>query len=250
MHGTGDEHGGKNIVVVGAHAFDAEAMAGATAAAAIAAGHRVTLVHLTRGERGNPLRDPAVYGKQLESEMARAAAAFGAEYLWPGYPAGRLPGEEELASELAAIFKRCRADVVITHWRGSWHPRHLQAHQAVMRAVGMISETQEPPWVFFGENCEDLEGFAPDVYVDVSHTAEKAWRAMGEYELFRRESSPDAAGRTVKIPYEPYYRSMAAVRGLEAGVLYAQAFRLARVVLPLPPGVGRGKPGLRPVRVF
>ncbi len=248
----GGEVGGRlSIVVVGAHAFDAEAMAGATAAAAVAAGHRVTLLHLTRGERGNKLKAPEIYGRQLEGEMARAAAALGVEYVWPGYLAGGLPGEEELAAELAAFFAERRADIIMTHWLGSWHPRHVEAHRAVMRAVEMMVETAtqaralattkpQPhprlhPWplVLFGENCEDLDGFIPDAYIDVSDAAETAWQAMAEYELFRRESSPDAAGRIVKIPYEQFYRAMPSVRGIEAGVRYAQAFKRARSLLAL-----------------
>lgn len=179
--------------------------------------------------------EPTAYGKQLEAEMARAAAVIGAEFLWPGYLAGELPDEDELAANLSALFRDLKPDIVVTHWHGSWHARHVQAHRAVVKAVGLMAKSGEKavPWVLFGENCEDLDGFVPDVYVDVTHTAQKAWQAMGEYELFKREWSPDAAGRTVRIPYEQYYRAMAAVRGIEAGVRYAQAFRMARSVISL-----------------
>lgn len=245
-----------SIVVVGAHALDAEAMAGATAAAAIRKGHRVTFIHLTRGERGDPSKDPEAYGRQLEREMEEAAATIGAECFWPGYLAGRLPDQETLASELAEVFRRCRAEIVITHWRGSWHPRHVQAHWAVVQAVRLMSEMggTRLPIVLFGENCEDLDGFVPQLYVDVTESVETAWEAMGKYEMFRKSRCLGPSGRTVHISYWEYYRTMASIRGIEAGVRYAQSFKLARLLLSSSTDLARtasiGTVGLGVKRVF
>jgi LmbE family N-acetylglucosaminyl deacetylase len=44
----------KCIMVVGAHAADAEIMAGATVLKHVEAGWRAVLVHLTLGEKGHP----------------------------------------------------------------------------------------------------------------------------------------------------------------------------------------------------
>ena len=66
-----------SLMVIGAHAMDAEIMAGGLAAMQAAQGRRVVLLHLTRGERGHPTKPAAEFGRQLEAELAEAAAALG-----------------------------------------------------------------------------------------------------------------------------------------------------------------------------
>jgi LmbE family N-acetylglucosaminyl deacetylase len=67
-----------NLVVLGAHCGDAEIQAGAIAHKYAKAGHRVTFVHLTAGEKGNPpgtsIED---YREQKIMESEKAAAVLG-----------------------------------------------------------------------------------------------------------------------------------------------------------------------------
>ena len=60
------------LVIAGAHAMDAELMAGCLAAAAVDAGWDVVLLHLTLGERGHPETAPREFGRQLEREATAA----------------------------------------------------------------------------------------------------------------------------------------------------------------------------------
>ena len=52
------------IMVIGAHAGDAEVMAGATVLKHTRAGHQAVIVHMTLGEAGHPTLSPAVYAEQ------------------------------------------------------------------------------------------------------------------------------------------------------------------------------------------
>lgn len=238
---TGVTEGILRLMVVGAHAFDAEAMAGGLAARVRAEGGAVLLVHLTRGERGAPARPPEQYAVQLEEEMQQAARILGARAYWPGYPAGDLP-EEAVVAELSRLLAGFGPHVVVTHWRGSWHPRHVAAHRLTLKAVQHAGRTGDPgpeqaPAVYFGENCEDLVGFVPSLYVDISTVFSQWHKALRCYEMFRRSEPLESYASG--IPYAGFYPAMARVRGLEAGCTYAQAF------MPAHPT----DPGGRPMRI-
>ena len=53
-----------HLMVIGAHAGDAENMAGALVLKHTRAGHRATIVHMTLGEAGHPTLDPEAYAVQ------------------------------------------------------------------------------------------------------------------------------------------------------------------------------------------
>jgi LmbE family N-acetylglucosaminyl deacetylase len=209
-----------DLVIVGAHALDAEVMGGGLAASAAASGLNVVLLHLTRGERGHPWKPASEFGVQLEQEMHDAAVALGVGQHWPGLMA---PLElEEARGAVETIFKRLRPRAVVTHWRGSWHPSHSRAHDAVQAAA-----QERELALLFAENCEDLDGFRPDRFVAIGDVYERWLKALRCYELFRF-SEPGSEQVDVVIPYWAYYTAAARVRGLQAGLEFAQALMLGR----------------------
>ncbi len=222
------------IMAVGAHAFDAEVLGGALIAKAVQDGGEGLLVHMTLGERGRPDKEPAAYAEQLKGELQAAARVLGCEALWMGYPAGEIPVSQGIAAALARVMRQFRPDLVVSHWRGSWHPRHVSTYHNVLQGVALAADPtalcvgipHRVSQVLFGENCEDLHGFDPWLYVDISKVLEQWTAALACYELYRRSvpgAGPPDYERT-GIPYATYYRAMPRVRGLEAGVPFAQAF--------------------------
>ncbi|MGE5484224.1 MAG: PIG-L deacetylase family protein [Ignavibacteriales bacterium] len=201
------------LCVVGAHAMDAELMGGAIALELRSKGWQTYLVHMTRGERGHPAKEPSEYGRQLEKEMRESARKLDSECLWMGYEAGAIP-EHRAHEDLAALFDRLGADAVITHWKGSYHPRHVETHFHVMNAVSNLNSASRVKAVYFGENMEDLEGFSPTLYFDVSGSYSRWMEALGCYELFRE--------RVNQYPYREFYSVNSVARGIEAGVQYAK----------------------------
>lgn len=222
-----------HLMVIGAHAMDAECMAGAVAAKYASQGHRVTLVHLTRGERGHPSKSPEEFAAQLDVEMPLAAQKLGAKYIWLGFPAGALPPGEAVGKAVGNLVRQEKPNSIVTHWLGSWHPRHVATHQAVLEGVKLAADPacdlgKNEPWqvsdVLFGENCEDLKGFDPGVYVDVSDYVDRWMAALRQYELFQLNAVGGGPRPHQGIPYQDYYQAIVRVRGLEAGCLAAQAF--------------------------
>lgn len=128
------------LLVAMAHPDDEVGCAG-TVAAHAAAGDRVVLLWLTRGEMTE------VYGDlSLEDVAARrteqgreAARILGAEPLFLDFPDTRIEATPEAAREVARVVARVRPDAVIT-WGQAWdrgmrHPDHRAAGQVVRDAI-------------------------------------------------------------------------------------------------------------------
>ena len=215
-----------SILVVGAHAFDAEVMAGPLAAAAVKRGAAVTFLHLTMGEQGHPYLVPAHYCAQKEEEAGKAAARLGVTMRGFGLRDGFLPTDDQTALEVSDIIRELKPEIVITHWHGSWHKDHRAASHlaktgiffAGLPTVASDHPAHKPQLLLFGENWEDDDGFRPEHLVDVSEGYD-AWRdAVMEYELARGLSS---------FPYVDYYSSLYRLRGCLRGTRHAQAFTAA-----------------------
>src|SRR2546426_11097488 len=122
------------VLAVFAHPDDESLLAGGVLAACAAAGRRVAIVSMTRGERG-PAELPGLAGRQAladvrEAELLAAARALGAssaECL--DYPDGELAGaaEGQAARALAVLLERERPEAVIRFSDDGlyWHPDHL-----------------------------------------------------------------------------------------------------------------------------
>jgi LmbE family N-acetylglucosaminyl deacetylase len=216
----------RSILVVGAHAFDAEVIAGPLAANAAGRGAAVTFLHLTMGEQGHPCLIPKHYSAQKEEEAGRAAGRLGVSVRNLGLRDAFLPNDDETALKVCDVVRELKPEVVITHWHGSWHKDHRAAAEltrtgmlfAALPTLNRTEAAHTAQLLLFGENWEDDEGFSPEHLVDVTDGFE-AWRAaVHEYELARGLSS---------FPYVDYYSALYRMRGCLRGTQYAQGFAAA-----------------------
>lgn len=213
-----------NILVVGAHAFDAEIMAGGFAATATRCGAAVTLLHLTLGEQGHRTLTPEEYAAQKRIEATAASEALGASVRFFAYQDAQLPLDDEVALRVCEVIRDVRPSIVVGHWRGSWHKDHQAAHRATVNGVFFAAlptlkhrlPVHSPRQVLFAENWEDGEGFQPQVFVDVTDGFDAWMRAVECYELGR--------GNLASFPYTDYYASLTRLHGCITGVERAEAF--------------------------
>jgi mycothiol S-conjugate amidase len=147
------------LMAVHAHPDDEASKGAATLARYADEGHRVMVVTLTVGERGdilNPAMDlPDVHGRISEirrDEMAKAASILGVEHHWLGFvdsglPKGDLPQPlpegcfaqvplEESTEPLVRVVREFRPHVMITYDEngGYPHPDHIRCHQVSVAA--------------------------------------------------------------------------------------------------------------------
>ncbi|MER9964448.1 PIG-L family deacetylase [Mesorhizobium sp. M0045] len=216
----------RSILVVGAHAFDAEVIAGPLAAAAVQGGAEVTFLHLSMGEQGHPSLIPEHYCVQKQEEAAKAAARLGVAMRSLGLHDAFLPCDDETALKVCDVVRELKPQIVITHWHGSWHKDHRAAARLTQTGIFFAAlptlkrdhGAYTPQLLLFGENWEDDEGFRAEHLVDVSDGFDAWSEAVQEYELARGLSS---------FPYVDYYSALYRLRGCLRGTRYAQGFAAA-----------------------
>lgn len=147
------------LMAVHAHPDDESSKGAATLARYADEGHRVLVVTLTGGERGeilNPAMDlPDVHGRIAEirrDEMATAASILGIQHTWLGFvdsglPQGDLPPPlpedcfalvplEVSTEALVGVVREFRPHVMVTYDEngGYPHPDHIRCHQVSVAA--------------------------------------------------------------------------------------------------------------------
>lgn len=222
----------RTILAIGAHAGDMEISCGAVLARHAKMGDRVVLLHLTLGEGGNPRISAAEYGSQKKREALEVDSLLGAETIFGPYKDGELPNDETARRYVANVIRMVKPTHIITHWKNSIHKDHSNTYAITVDAVLLASlpsvETMTPyssidypAWrgikrILYAENWEDMEGFQPYAYVDVTDEFDTWEKAVVKYEFI--------GGKISSFPYLNYYKSLAVVRGAEGGFRYAVAF--------------------------
>lgn len=211
------------LMVVGAHAGDAENMAGAVVLKHTRAGHRATIVHMTLGEAGHPRRAAEEYAMQREREVQDSARLMGAKAIWLPYRDGELPVDEEIKLRVCDLIRREKPICLLTHWKGSLHKDHAATHAIVQDAVfyaALPSMRREMPahrvrGIYYPENWEDMDGWRADLYLDASDIWEDYLRVLDSHELMR--------GGVSAFRYREYYDALGTVRGCLGGFRKAAA---------------------------
>jgi LmbE family N-acetylglucosaminyl deacetylase len=199
------------VVCVGAHPDDPESGCGGTLARYAALGHSVTIVYLTRGERGIDGRslDEAARIRTAESEAA--CRIMGAKPVFFGQIDGATEFTRAQVESMTRLLNDERPDVLFTHWPVDTHPDHQVASLLAIR--GWMRRGTGLLYFFEVDTGDQTEGFFPNTYVDVSTVMDKKKSA-----LFAHVSQD---GQAI---WRQHHEIMAAWRGREAAVPAAEAF--------------------------
>lgn len=215
----------RTILAIGAHAGDAELTTGPLLAAERARGTRVVILDLTLGERGHPRLTESQYAAQKRGEAEGVARALGAELEVGPWKDAEIPNDETARRWVASVIRRVRPTLVLTHWKNSMHRDHAATSAIVQDAVllaalpgvtGVEGAPHRGVSVWYAENWEDADGFAPYIYVGVDSASWARWKAAVSGFAFAR-------GET-GFPYIEYYDALGRVRGIEARKGRAVAF--------------------------
>ncbi len=203
----------KRIVSIGAHSLDAELLGGPLILKYAKEGSHCTLIHVTQGRLEDPNateEEKKAYLQTLLSENQEAAKELGGDTIWLGYVSSNMPSQDEFAKRLESYFEENKVELVITHWRGSMHPRHINTHDAVTQAVKNLRKKGNPIRLIYGETFEDLQGFVPQIYFGMTDEEVNQWfDALKKYQVFN--------GKVNDFPYISYYTTNLKVREIESG---------------------------------
>ncbi len=223
-----------HILAIGAHIGDAELMAGPLLTEEVSLGNKATLLALTPGELGNPKVSAAKYRTQKISENRIFCETIGVQSLiFEDYRDGFLVANDEAATRVARIIRELCPQEILTHWSGSFHPDHRNAHLLVKRAVFLanlpLENEEHPPFrtsITFSENWEDMTGFEVTQARAISDSSFALWRKAIESHEF-------AHGQTSGFRYIDYYTALMTMRGCLADS--TRAVGMMKDPLPLSP---------------
>jgi len=225
-----------SLVFFDAHAIDMVNTCAGTIANYTQAGHRVTLVGLNPGEKGNASLTGEEYERRKLEVWHKTAEILGVtDVRTLKYKDMETPYNEEVTNTCCDIIREVKADIVVTHWKGTFHKDHLVTYQNTMDAVFLAGlpafEREYPAYpvkqVYFSDNWEDWEDYEPDTYIDITDTLELKLEAVQQFMNIVIEGSFD---------YKGFYRALARVRGcLSNKFKYAEAYATAE----RPPVLGK-----------
>ena len=224
LPGTAAEPGTENgrgkalkVVCVGGHPDDPESGCAGTLSRYVEMGHSVTVIYLTRGERGIPGKTNDEAAAIRSGECEAACKIIGAKGLFAGQIDGSADFTRARVDELKKLLAPEKPDVVFTHWPIDTHMDHQVASMCTIRAA-LALETRPALYFFEVNTGSQTQGFTPNTYVDVSTVLEKKKAALLAH------VSQDGEG-----VWREHHEPIAIWRGREAGVKYAEAFvRLTR----------------------
>jgi len=215
-----------NIMAIAAHPGDAFFAMGAPVAVQTHRGGRGVFLSLSLGEKGSATIPPAQYGQMQRLASDRAALMLGARALFLDYPDGEVPANDEVKFAVCDVIRAQKPDVIVTHWRGSWHKDHQACYAVVSDAIfyaGLPAIAREDPAhnvakLFFADNWEDATDFAADTYLDISDVFDRWIQACAVFPMWRGENG---------FRYNDYYTSLAVERGCLGGFKQAVALMSA-----------------------
>ena len=200
------------VVCVGGHPDDPESGCAGTLTRYSEFGHAVTIIYLTRGERG--IRDKSLdeAAKIRSAECEAACKIMGAKPVFFGQIDGATELNKAHVDAMTKLLSAENPDVLFTHWPIDTHMDHQVASLLAIRT--WMALTPKPQLYFFEVNSGSQSlGFLPDTYVDISAALEKKKAALFAH------VSQDGQGI-----WQQHHEIIANWRGREAGVGAAEAF--------------------------
>jgi len=201
-----------HIVCLGAHPDDPESGCGGTLARYAATGHRVTVIYLTRGERGIAGRTLDEAARIRTAEAQQACKILGATPVFAEQIDGATEVNARAIDRIVSLVKSDAPDALFTHWPIDSHPDHQAASVLAIRAWYALK--QSFPLYFFEVNAgSQTIAFRPTIHVDVIATRDSKRRALAAHESQHGDEI-----------YRVHHEPMELFRGREIGTTAAEAF--------------------------
>ncbi len=214
-----------DVLAIGAHPDDVELGCGGTVARLAAAGRRVGILHLTRGEAGT--RGTPEERQREAREAADALGAVAVDFLHCGD--GRLRTGEAEEDALIAKLREWEPQIVLGPTPADRHPDHGRAHRLTADAAfysGLARRGRGEPyrpaavWSYMQH-----DPFEPRFVVDVTAVWDRKLAALAAYrsqlyqETAERPDEPETkvASREFRAAVEGRARHFGMLIGVEFG---------------------------------
>ncbi len=222
------------IASIHAHPDDAEILCAGTLALLASAGHHLTIVTMTPGDKGSDQLAPEEIAAVRRMEAMTAAALIGADYRCAEFRDLEIFHDHPSRQRVVEMIRQLRPDVVLTAAPSDYLADHEATsslvRDALFAAAAPNYRTESPalsaiPHLYFMDPIEGLDRdghrVLPQFIADITpffdtKTAMLAAHASQREWLFRQHGIDD---------YLRTMESWSCYRGYEAGVRYGEGFR-------------------------
>lgn len=209
--------GNKNmakIVFIVAHPDDVACAVSGTALL-LSKNYEVTVLCVSRGERGIPGTGFTETAAIRTAEEEKSIELLGGEVVFLDCIDGEIFADGTLCRKIAGYLRELRPAAIFTLWPLDRHPDHSAVSQAAVRAAA-LSDFQGEFYYFEEDQGAQTFCFTPDLYINIS----SVWQE--KCAMIRCHASQNRNDRMVKSLQEQNR-----FRGMECDVQYAEAFRTA-----------------------
>jgi len=216
-----------NILAVVAHPDDMEILCGGTMAKFSRLGHKVTVCHVCDGGKGSKSHSSEELIKIRHKEALESAKLIKAEMIWAGIPDGEVVLNLDNRIKIIDIIRKSQPDLILTHSPGDYHVDHINTGKLVFEAIYLADlplfktenkATEKLPYLYYMETLGS-GNFIPEEYVDITDTIDIKIEMM-----LKMRSQLGWLKEMHNCDAPEYIKTVAAFRGYQAGVKYAEAF--------------------------
>ena len=218
-----------NVLAISCHPDDMEISCGGTLLKCLKRGDNVTVCHVANGNMGHEIIKPDELRTIRAGEAQRAGALAGIEVVTLDIGDLRVNGSDmEQRDKLAELIIRVQPDFIITHAPNDYMLDHTATSKLAFAASFAASCPHYEPSlgeatgvtpIFYMENA-DMVDSEPDFYVDITDELETKLQMLACHESqivwLKEHDNVDILEKT---------RIIAAFRGFQGGVKYAEGFR-------------------------
>ncbi len=215
------------VLAIGAHPDDIEFCCAGTLAIFSKKGHEIFICHVSNGNKGSLNYNSDELSKIRKNEAMQSAKIIGATSIWGGFADGEVVLDLDSRVKIIDVIRQANPDLVITHSPDDYHSDHINVSKLVFEAIYLANlklwKTKYPasdklPYLYYMDNEAGIN-FNPTEYVDITDTIETKIEMMlkhnSQIEWLKKMHNYDTT-EVIKL--------IARFRGLQAGVMYAEAF--------------------------
>ena len=203
-----------NVLAIGAHPDDIELGCSATLSRLKKEGANLYLLVLSKGEASG---DPKI----REEECRKSAELLGVEKIFfGGLKDTEISDGVETIKVIDNVIEEVQPDLIYTHSTKDTHQDHRYAAYASLSAGRRVKK------IFMYESPRAFREFVPHVYVEVEDEIKLKSELIS---LFPSQHSKEWWALTPKTMHA--WEGLAAYRGFQAGVQWAEAFEVGRLVI-------------------
>lgn len=212
-----------NILAIGAHPDDIEFGCYGTLKKHIDNGDTVTMVVMTQSDVVDSYTNAVTRNKQESiNESECSANLLGADLIFGPFTDTKIPFNGETVGFIEKIIKERNIDIVYTHWAGDTHQDHINTLNATMAAARFVKTVlcyEQVPLPRITTTHP-----VANYYVDITNTIETKLAACAchKSQIKKFQQNGHDMIENLKI--------LAKFRGIQADVLYAEAFNVLKMV--------------------